>query len=154
MKRHLENLRAQPYHVRKRIAFFVTGTLSLLVFGVWWSVFTNDPNRTQRMAAESQGKTLSPVTALSNTISAQTDTFMGAISVFNDVSKKFEEEAKKNGEDFPDGSVVYPDEVFTTPPPPPAPMPAPTPTVIHEKMQTNPAPSAIPPVPELPDIGE
>jgi hypothetical protein len=53
IKRHIENLRAKPEHIRERYALIYTAILSLIIFGVWFSSLSytfNNINGDQKLA--------------------------------------------------------------------------------------------------------
>ena len=82
----LDNLRAQPVHVRKQIAFVTTATLSLLIASVWWSSWTSDNTaavRTPALTVETQ----SPWSVVLDTLG---HVKKGTLTAFHDVSNQLQ----------------------------------------------------------------
>ena len=60
----LENLRAKPEHVRKRIAFWSSFGVTAVIFMFWLSAFSITSSATQGAVATAVAKTSSPGSSL------------------------------------------------------------------------------------------
>lgn len=101
----LNRLRKKPAHVRQRITFLVSLSISLVIFSLWWSSFNaRDPvvNR-DTMAANAP----SPARALGETLKSGKDMIANTLSGLQTFKEKPEGDAPS-----PLNDVVYPEDIF------------------------------------------
>ena len=102
----LEQLRKKPKAVRQKIVWVVTGALSLLIFVMWFNVWSADSAGEGRREARAAGKEISPVDALGNIWKTGKETRSASLGDLNAIAEESKEKEKDQGD------VVYPEEVF------------------------------------------
>jgi cytoskeletal protein RodZ len=130
MMEFLDKLKRKPKHVRQRIALFTSASISLLIFVMWWTMFTaaeSDSSETSLTEA------LSPVSALAGMVNNAVD---GANSFSQNLKERVMEiqydasstdaqtaataTADIDGYAPSAQDVVYPEQIFGKDPPPQA----------------------------------
>lgn len=129
----LDKLKRKPKHVRQRIALVTSGSISLLIFFMWWTTF-NVPSDTSQT---SLGEALSPVSALAGMVHNAVD---GAGTFSEDLKSKVMQiqyeatgspselntataSASMNAQPPSTQDIVYPEQIFDKSPPPDTNMP-------------------------------
>lgn len=85
MKRHIENLRQKPEHVRKQIAFFTSMGVTVVIFAFWIASF-GAGNKAVTAQAIGNTKTLTPAANLKASFFDAADSIKRVFTGFSDSS--------------------------------------------------------------------
>lgn len=80
MKQHLETLRAKPEHIKRRIAFFSSLSISLLILFVWVVSFQIQSSAEVAQANNDDSSIKTPAVTLSANVSDAWDSLKEVIS--------------------------------------------------------------------------
>lgn len=108
MRTFLEQLRKKPKALRQKIAWITTCAFSLLVFVVWFNVWSADSGNEKRTEARIAGEELSPLDGLANTFQSGMEGISASFKEFQDTSGQVDQ----GGKDSSGKDIVYPEEVF------------------------------------------
>lgn len=124
----IDKLKRKPKHVRQRIALVTSGSISLLIFFMWWTTFSVPSDTSQT----SLGEALSPVSALAGMVH---NAVSGAGTFSEDLKSKVMQiqyeatgspselnmataSASMNAQTPSTHDIIYPEQIFDKNPPP------------------------------------
>lgn len=94
MLEHIENMRSKPEHIRKRYSFFVSFSISALIFVGWIASYGFHKSPVLTDSSDSKSKVEAPASALTASVSGLFDDLKSMFSGSNKVEYNSQIEVK------------------------------------------------------------